>query len=606
MLSDAVYQRFEAERNINNLGPNAHKLRRGLTARSGDSVTRRTLGELMLYQFGNEAGLVDFLDNVGEPAFEYGMYPGETARENVAVVPLVRAAVVQGYVFFSLHPSGPEASVVDYVERDLLGTRLRVDYKVQDPQDVKYLWILAAAKFQIDIWLLDQLDTSAIAFLSKSDELLQQGLLNSRNCNGTVVTSCSQHLVRYEVPAGVDYTSQLCDYCGPIVEILQADFCTGTCVGGYDGPYIPGGLIGNQSGGEPGLLGNQGHTPNPGLCNTGAPPWDGQFTSPDLGGGSGVAISEGTWNATMEEGLARAEATMARFGAVRHMNFHGLGSGFATAVSDAIRKSERFDFELNKAIDKYGGAVNCSGTPALEEIAAAAQLAAISGGCQNAIQRIMRDRMEGQEWIDYSQLSQQCPRGANLLIRLQNGGSECFMSTIKKFDNSKTGLVFKVGTCDWNAPGCTSYDAALGVVNINIRPTHCADHCLDLAGTLLHEGVHAVMYKRVVEAGLNPNLVQSYKTLFDRDAYSWAATQTGGNAQHYIMAYSEKVWVDRIAEALWKMNYKYLTKDHYKAIAWDGISQFSPLSTAEIDAKIKLYQQLNTVLRAAPETSNCL
>ncbi|WP_299157712.1 trypsin inhibitor-like cysteine-rich domain-containing protein [uncultured Tenacibaculum sp.] len=147
-----------------------------------------------------------------------------------------------------------------------------------------------------------------------------------------------------------------------------------------------------------------------------------------------------------------------------------------------------------------------------------------------------------------------------------------FKATIKKFENSNNyNLVIEQNnSCSSGIDACTDgKDVKNGNIKINIRIT--PDHQpLYYASTLLHEGIHAELFKYVDEhqKGIDPN---NRKNLL-----KWYFSYKGDEfqsefAQHQHMA---DKYVKPIAMAIRKLdNYSY-PLEYYMGFGWDGLTKY--------------------------------
>ena len=147
-----------------------------------------------------------------------------------------------------------------------------------------------------------------------------------------------------------------------------------------------------------------------------------------------------------------------------------------------------------------------------------------------------------------------------------------FKSTIGKFSKGNYDLTFKYGSkCNGGAgeEACTDpKDLANG--NLTIKILDSGSQSLDFAATLLHEGIHAEIYKYVDEhkKGIDPN---DRKNLFFY--YNLYSAQNNNRretslAQHQHM---QDVFVTPIARAIRQLDgYKH-NIDYYKGFAFVGI-----------------------------------
>lgn len=152
-----------------------------------------------------------------------------------------------------------------------------------------------------------------------------------------------------------------------------------------------------------------------------------------------------------------------------------------------------------------------------------------------------------------------------------------FKSTIKKFENSDVyNLILKSWTKDacnnGSEDGCTDANDLING-NITIYIQNPLRGTLDVAASILHEGIHAEIFKYVDEykKGLDsndrPNLLNHY---FQYKAQNDNTLLTS-TAQHQHMA---DKYVKPIAQALRKLdNNKYPLND-YMGLAWDGLRRY--------------------------------
>jgi hypothetical protein len=152
-----------------------------------------------------------------------------------------------------------------------------------------------------------------------------------------------------------------------------------------------------------------------------------------------------------------------------------------------------------------------------------------------------------------------------------------FKSTIKKFEgNSNYNLILNSWTknaCNNSSDdGCTdARDLING--NITIYIQNIGRGTLDVAAIILHEGIHAEIYKYVDEykKGLDPNDRKNLLAYYFQYKAQNDNTLLTSNAQHQHMA---DKYVRPIAEALRQLdNYKYPLND-YMGLAWDGLRRY--------------------------------
>lgn len=194
-----------------------------------------------------------------------------------------------------------------------------------------------------------------------------------------------------------------------------------------------------------------------------------------------------------------------------------------------------------------------------------------------------------------------------------------FKSTIGKFARGNYNLILKgwtQGAC--NNPsddGCTdAKDLINGNITIYIQNTQ--QGTLDLAATILHEGIHAELYKYVDEyqKGIDPNkrenLLEYYFAYKVDNGGNRFATS---NAQHQHMA---DAYITPIAKALRQLdNNQYPLKD-YLSLAWDGLRSYGVEDPSGVEGYFengqwttldtnKSYQGMTKILKNTNFNKNC-
>lgn len=152
-----------------------------------------------------------------------------------------------------------------------------------------------------------------------------------------------------------------------------------------------------------------------------------------------------------------------------------------------------------------------------------------------------------------------------------------FKNTIKKFENSEDyNLILKSWTKDAcnnsSDDGCTdASDLSNGNITIYIQNT--GRGTLDLAAIILHEGIHAEIFKYVdqYKKGLDPNNRSNLLAYYFQYKAQNDNTLLTSTAQHQHMA---DKYVKPIAYALRELdNYKY-GPNEYMGLAWDGLRRY--------------------------------
>ncbi len=194
-----------------------------------------------------------------------------------------------------------------------------------------------------------------------------------------------------------------------------------------------------------------------------------------------------------------------------------------------------------------------------------------------------------------------------------------FKSTIGKFAKGNYNLILKGWTQNaCNNPsddGCTDATDLING-NITIYIQNIQQGTLDLAATILHEGIHAELYKYVDEyqKGIDPN---NRKNLLEY--YFAYKVDNGGNrfatsnAQHQHMA---DAYITPIAEALRQLdNYQYPIKD-YLSLAWDGLRSYGIKDPSGVEGYFdngkwttldsdKSYEGMNKILKNTNFNKDC-
>lgn len=117
------------------------------------------------------------------------------------------------------------------------------------------------------------------------------------------------------------------------------------------------------------------------------------------------------------------------------------------------------------------------------------------------------------------------------------------------------------------------------MITITIDNFHISNsYPIEIAGTILHEGIHAEMKRYVLAKGGG---LQAYPDLWHYYIYYKGKTAWPANAaEHALMA---SKYVDQIASALRAYdNYQY-SVDHYKYIALEGLEHFTTVDQATKD-----------------------
>ena len=185
--------------------------------------------------------------------------------------------------------------------------------------------------------------------------------------------------------------------------------------------------------------------------------------------------------------------------------------------------------------------------------------------------------------------------------KLRNQNSNLFKSTIRNFIGSKmynlrlVVVDLPIGDATTTPPDPNQNN----LITIKIDPDHIiTSYPIELAGTILHEGIHAEMKRYVLAKG---GVLRDYPELWHYYTYykNGGATWPLSDAEHALMAYK---YVDDIAASLKIFDNNQFSLDHYKYIALQGLARH----TISIDqATRNHYLQLHNVM-IANRSKNCI
>jgi hypothetical protein len=179
--------------------------------------------------------------------------------------------------------------------------------------------------------------------------------------------------------------------------------------------------------------------------------------------------------------------------------------------------------------------------------------------------------------------------------RLKN--LKLFKETLHKFDNTDSYnlIITQKGDCNnqAGAEGCTSFD---GKNTVTIKLLNINQPELDLAASILHEGIHADIFKFVnqhekgyVDPNDRPRLMQLY-FYYKKLANSKVIDSKKLNTiyQHEYMA--EK-YIKPIAEAIRQLDGNRLGTEYYYWFAWEGLERTYSFKSQLTEKEKKQFQQ---------------
>ncbi|WP_417785522.1 hypothetical protein [Tenacibaculum sp.] len=150
-------------------------------------------------------------------------------------------------------------------------------------------------------------------------------------------------------------------------------------------------------------------------------------------------------------------------------------------------------------------------------------------------------------------------------------GLSLYKGTIKQFENSNYDLIITYGACN-SGEACTNDEFIdLGIIEIKLRGLN--NTYLGFAATLLHEGIHAELFKYVherdkgVDVNDRPNLMYHYFQLKGKVDPRYLDSRV----QHEHMA---DKYVKPIAEAIRELDNNRYPLDYYLGFAWDGLRPY--------------------------------
>lgn len=181
---------------------------------------------------------------------------------------------------------------------------------------------------------------------------------------------------------------------------------------------------------------------------------------------------------------------------------------------------------------------------------------------------------------------------------LKNTNGNLFRKTIGSFiTDPKYDLRFEVGECKTSDDACTDgKKTSSGRITITIEDRNMRS--LEAAATILHEGIHAELFRFVQEAhngNVDPN---DRKRLFDLYYFYNNNSRTDpsfldANAQH---AYMAENYVRPIAQAIRQLDGNKYPLSHYMGFGWDGLRGYDYkglLTDAQDDENIRLKKIAN-------------
>lgn len=164
-------------------------------------------------------------------------------------------------------------------------------------------------------------------------------------------------------------------------------------------------------------------------------------------------------------------------------------------------------------------------------------------------------------------------QNAKCMLRLLNDPSiKLYCNTVGNFmGNVNNSLKIEINYS--SSVSSTGYDPNTNLITITLAGLGgaCDGNPLEMASEILHEAVHAELFREVVEGHQNPFDPVSYEEMWNMALKlrwpDWEAPYV--TAQHEVMA---NMYVQEIAQALQSVDNNRYSIDYYLYLAWSGLS----------------------------------
>lgn len=182
--------------------------------------------------------------------------------------------------------------------------------------------------------------------------------------------------------------------------------------------------------------------------------------------------------------------------------------------------------------------------------------------------------------------------------KLESANGSLFKETIGAFiDDPQYNLGIIIGECSTSDTGCTNGDLVESINQVTIIIEDTTQPSLELAATILHEGIHAEIFRYVsrFENNIDPNnrskllqLYQFYKGLTNNKNYDGSPVS---DAQHVYMAEN---YVAKIADAIRELDGNKYSREYYMWYGWEGLEEydFKNRLTPNLETQYNNYQNI--------------
>lgn len=192
----------------------------------------------------------------------------------------------------------------------------------------------------------------------------------------------------------------------------------------------------------------------------------------------------------------------------------------------------------------------------------------------------------------------ECPKFLCIYNALKNSENSVWCETFDNyFNNEQYHIILRAG--NKNPDGTTlahdgSTDYIGNFATITINKNQCDNHYLEIAGTILHESIHARLYL---------NAKQLDHTVTKKDY--WKIFYLNPKTSDISHEYMAKKYVGILAESLRTFDGSRYDIDYYMYIAWTGLSDIGEEFNLLKDKYINEYFDENNIVLNAPATIDC-